>query len=78
MKNHQSITNCLNLLDHFHKCAGLKLNKDKTEAIQLGIVNRKFYKGFGLKWSNGPLKVTGIWVGKDMKETDKNFFRRKN
>ena len=32
-----SIKLVLDTLSHFSKCAGLKLNRDKTEAIQLGI-----------------------------------------
>ena len=37
VKDLVSVKNVLNKLAHFAKCSGLKLNKDKTEAIQLGI-----------------------------------------
>ena len=66
LKDLNSVQNCLKILNHFNKCAGLKLNKDKTEAFQLGINSHTIQAKYGLKWVNGPIKVTGIWVGKNM------------
>ena len=67
LKDLNSVQKCLKILNHFSKCAGLKLNKDKTEAFQLGINTHAIKDKFGLKWVNGPIKVTGIWVGKNIK-----------
>jgi len=74
LKDKKSIEIVLKLLDHFHKCAGLKLNKEKTEAIQLGQSNMDNKNKFDIKYVNGPVKVLGIWVGKDPQEVIiKNF-----
>ena len=36
LKDYSSIVHVFSLLEHFQKCAGLNLNKDKTEAVKLG------------------------------------------
>ena len=66
LKDLNSAQNCLKILHHFSKCAGLQLNKDKTEAFQLGLNSHIIKAKYGLKWVNGPIKVTGIWVGKNI------------
>ena len=72
-----SVHNCLNILDHFYKCAGLKLNKDKTEAILLGKTTRPVNDKMGLNWVKGPIKVTGIWVGHNIAELSQNSINEK-
>ena len=67
----------LDKLKHFSGCAGLKLNKDKTEAIQLGTLINKINSKFGIKWVEGPTKVIGIWVGKDQQQLkEKNIINK--
>ena len=74
LNDYNSIKRVLDILQHFEKCAGLKLNKDKTEAIKLGISSNTDKKTYGLKWVPGPVKVLGIWVGKDQQQIrSKNF-----
>ena len=65
LNDEKSIIASLELLDHFRICEGLKLNKEKTEALQLGKVSKNKITRTDLKWVMGPIKVTGIWVGKD-------------
>ena len=74
LRNVTSTERVFAFLKHFHRCAGLKLNMDKTEGIVLGrTVFDQTYK-HGIKWVKGPVKVLGIWVGKDTNEViDKNF-----
>ena len=62
-----SIQHTLDLLHHFHHCAGLKLNKHKTEAFQLGVVSNNIDSKYGLNWDSKKVKVTGVTVGKNMK-----------
>ena len=62
-----SIKHTLDLLHHCHHCAGLKLNKHKTEAFQLGVVSNNIDSKYGLKWGSKKVKVTGVTVGKNMK-----------
>ena len=70
LKDNESINNVLKTLHHFGKCAGLKLNKEKTKVIKLGVSQKDQNKTFGLNWTQGPIKVTGIYVGKDLKENE--------
>ena len=77
VKDLASVQNCLNTLDHFYKCAGLKLNKDKTEAILLGKKTLKVNDKMGLNWVKGPIKVTGIWVGHNIAELSQNSINEK-
>ena len=62
-----SVKQTLDMLHHFHQCAGLKLNKHKTEAFQLGVVSHSIDSKHGLTWGAKKVKVTGITVGKNMK-----------
>ena len=74
LKDVQSVKGVLDTLEHFSCCAGLKLNKEKTEAIQLGKVTCFIKNKFAIKWVKGPIKVIGIWVGKDKEVLyDKNI-----
>ena len=57
----------LDLLHHFHHCAGLKLNTHKTKAFQLGVVSNNIDSKYGLRWGSKKIKVTGVTVGKNMK-----------
>ncbi len=62
IKDLNSLEQVLSCLHHFQKCAGLKLNNDKTEAIILGKSNIDLAK-FGI---NTPevIKYLGIFINK--------------
>ena len=61
-----SLRNVIKLLDNFSTCSGLKLNKEKTEAIQLGIMSHEKSKSnLGIKWIDQPTKVLGVWICRD-------------
>ena len=62
-KDIASTKSCLDIVQQFEKCAGLKLYKEQTEAVQLGCTKNMIYLKCGLKWSNKPIKITRIWVG---------------
>ena len=65
LRNENSITNVLTLLDHFSRCAGLRLNKEKTYALPLGKINNMDMKKFKFKMVEKHTKVLGIYIGKD-------------
>ena len=73
-----SIKHTLDLLHHFHHCAGLKLNKHKTEAFQLGVVSNNTDSKYGLKWGSKKVKVTGVTVGKKYEDAYNSFNRRES
>lgn len=68
LRNSKSIENTFKLLEHFHRCAGLKLNKAKTEVIPLGRLNSVDLTQLGQKIVNEPIKVLGIWISKHGQE----------
>ena len=68
LKNMDSVKYSLQLLDHFFSCAGLKLNKEKTEAVKLGVGNKGDLSVHGIKWVENKIRSLGIWVGNDMGE----------
>lgn len=73
LKDNNSIKNALELVNMFSKCSGLKLNKDKTEAMRLGSRTKQTENGFGLKWS-GKVKSLGIVFEKDNEKMIINNF----
>ena len=76
LKNYESLNVSLGLLEHYQYCAGLKLNKDKSEIVQLGTPSIKLLK-HGLKLVKGPIKTLGVWIGNSCAETCKiNFDER--
>ena len=45
------------------KAPGLKVNKDKTEALWIGSKRDKISKPLGLNWQNQALKILGMYRG---------------
>jgi len=57
--------------------SGLKLNKDKTEAMWLGKYRNSKEKPLGIKWPENPLKILGVYCSYDIQECNKlNFETR--
>jgi hypothetical protein len=77
LKDKESITKTLKLLDHFHKCAGLKLNKSKTEAIPLGAYNNISLANTGIK-SVEQTKSLGILISKQVNSIVETNFDEKH
>ena len=55
----------MKLLDHFGKCAGLNLNKEKGEIFPLGAYQTDSQTLLGMKIVNKPLKISGVSVGRN-------------
>ena len=77
LRDIDSVKYVLDVLRHFQKCAGLKLNRDKTKAIQLGIVTKQIVNKFGLNWGADKVSVTGVMVGKDIDMLTKSLLHEK-
>ncbi len=67
VKDKESLCHALKILSHFSKCAGLKLNKDKSEIIVLDNVEPAKHV-CGIAVATKPIKVLGIWITKDVEE----------
>ena len=71
-----SLENVIPIFEDFYRYAGLKLNVEKTEAIWLGKNNR-IGKICGIKITQNPVKVLGIWICKNSDQILKlNFEER--
>ena len=69
LKDKESVEQSLNLLSHFQEHAGLKLNKEKSEAISLGNMPTESKSISGIRLIKEPVKVLGIWISKNVEET---------
>ena len=76
LKDKQSLENALQILQHFHTCAGLKLNKTKTQAMKLGSCNNIDVEKLGIGVVE-ETKTLAIIVTKDSKEINERNFVEK-
>jgi len=52
----KSAENFLTELENFEKISGLKINKEKTDAMWLGLNKHSNNMPLGIKWSKDPIK----------------------
>jgi hypothetical protein len=55
----------LDTISEFGIYSGLKINKEKSEAMWLGSLRDSIKKPLGIKWTNEPMKILGIYVSYD-------------
>ena len=65
VKNSKSVDEVLNIMMEFERLSGLKVNKEKSEAVWIGCHRNSKHKCGYLKWSTEPVKVLGVYVGYD-------------
>ena len=68
--NEENINNALNELKKYEEYSGLTINFDKSTAFILGPLrdtDAKFYTMKQLFWSNGPIKILGLYYHPDWK-----------
>lgn len=56
---------------NFEQVSGLKINIEKTEILRIGKIkqtNCKLPGNLNIKWTNGPVKVLGVFVSTDHEE----------
>jgi hypothetical protein len=69
----QSLKVVFHILEKFSKCAGLKANRDKTQAIGIGA-SSNFRHNIGIKWPDCSVKFLGVWINNDCnKMIEENF-----
>ena len=63
----KDLEHVFSILDKFHTCSELKLNKTKTEAIIVWN-DGSIYKdsSIGILWSDKPFKTLGMWYSLDI------------
>jgi exonuclease III len=60
-----SLSVAMLVLDKFYKCSGLKMNKDKSEAVWIGASSNYRHTPCNLKWTTDSVKCLGILINKD-------------
>ena len=76
LKDIKSLEATLQLFVRFESCAGLSVNREKTEVVWLGKHTKKA-KVLGIKVVDKPIKGLGIWMSKSAQEgTRINFEER--
>ena len=68
----KSLKETLHIFNEFELISGLKMNLDKTEIMRIGAIKHseeKLLPEVKLKWTKGPIKVLGVFVSADHKET---------
>ena len=74
VKDLNSAKEIFSILELYHKAAGLKVNKDKTEGLWLGRTRHSNDKPLNIRWPTDPLKLLGIFLSYDKKKADKANF----
>ena len=70
VRNEKSINRVLDIMSQFQKVSGLKINKDKTEAVWIGSLKDSKKVCGKLKWTTEPVKVLGVYVGYNKQKCD--------
>jgi hypothetical protein len=66
VKDIDSLKAVFNILNLFAACAGLKANKDKSEAMGIGASSNFRHKSLGIKWPTKSIKCLGIQINSDL------------
>ena len=64
----KSLQEVLHVLRMFGQCSGLMMNKEKTEAMLLGQWGNVQNAQYDINWTNGPIKLLGIYLSRNQKE----------
>ena len=71
----QSMQNLIDKIQRFGKCSGVKLNKEKTEALGMGRSRNNTEMIAGIRVYPRPVKLLGHWLSYNQDEEDKlNFY----
>ena len=65
VSSHEDILAVLQALDEYERITGAKINRSKSKGLRLGAWRRLNPPG-PFEWTNGPIKILGIWFGPDL------------
>ena len=63
IQNKQEINNVLKIIENYGQFSGLKLNKNKTEALWVGKNKHSREKIGDISWPTDPIKALGVYFG---------------
>jgi hypothetical protein len=70
-----SIKAVFKVLDIFTKCSGLKVNKEKSEALGIGTSSNFRHKEIGIKWPITSVKCLGIFINANTEKMVEDNFK---
>ena len=77
LKNPESMSHLLDLLEKFERCSGLKINHTKSEAMWLGKWKNREDTPFNVKWPKDSVYALGIYFSNSEKVSNKlNFYEK--
>ena len=77
LKNPESMSVLLDLLEKFERCSGLKINRTKSEAMWLGKWKNREDTLFNVKWPKDSIFALGIHFSNSAKVSGKlNFYEK--
>jgi hypothetical protein len=76
MSGVDSLREALVVFEKFSNCSGLKVNKEKSEAIWIGASSNYRPKPLGLKWTLGATYL-GVYISNNIKETINTNFQNR-
>jgi hypothetical protein len=71
-----SLKHALQVFENFTTCSGLKVNKEKSEAIWIGASSNFRHKPLGLKWTQGATYL-GVYICNDIQKAIETNFNTK-
>jgi hypothetical protein len=78
LNDEHSLALVLLIIDMFAKCSGLQINRDKSEAIYIGVSSNFRHKvGINIRWSNNFVKCLGVYIHKDLDKATQHNIREK-
>jgi archaellin len=77
LEDSESLKNVLELIDKFYLCSGLKLNREKTDAMWIGSLKQNKEKPLKINWTNKPIKSLGIWFSLDNNDAIEQNYKEK-
>lgn len=70
VKDKEAIIKNLKLIEDFGEVSGLKLNKEKTEGLWIGVGENRQDMFAGINWKKNCIKALGVYFGYNKKEVE--------
>ena len=77
LSDENTLSLVLTILDIFTKCSGLKVNRDKSEAMFIGVSSNIHHNTKYIKWANECIKCLGVLIDKNPDKTIQENIKHK-
>jgi hypothetical protein len=71
-----SLKKVFEILEEFSKCSGLKMNREKCEALGIGATTNFKHKKLRIKWPTEAIKCLGLYISNDTKKIREDNFNK--